>query len=57
LISAFDAATESVAVFNRALPKLDDNPFYANPQLELGLIRGHDPAYRDCGRADRAGRG
>jgi serine/threonine-protein kinase len=35
---ALDAATESVAVFNRALPKPDDNPFYANPQLELGLI-------------------
>jgi len=37
-LDALDAAQESVAVFNRALSKPDDNPFYANPQLELGLI-------------------
>jgi len=35
---AQDAANQSVEVFNRALARPQDNPFYANPLLELGLI-------------------
>jgi serine/threonine-protein kinase len=35
---AEDAANQSLAAFQKALAKPGDNPFYANPQLELGLI-------------------
>jgi tetratricopeptide (TPR) repeat protein len=38
LNGAFNAANESVAVFKRALAKPEDNPFFANPLMELGLI-------------------
>src|SRR6185295_6690497 len=35
---AQDAAQESVGVFQRALRNPQDNPFFANPLMELGLI-------------------